>query len=107
MSQPASETIPFVKANGCGNDFLIIEQKFAPADIAGFTRRLCDRHTGVGADGVEWIESVSNDSDVSARLVNADGSEAELSGNGTRCVATYWIAAHGGSSVRVKTGAGI
>jgi diaminopimelate epimerase len=107
MSQPASETIPFVKANGCGNDFLIIEQKFASADIAGFTRRLCDRHTGIGADGVEWIESGAGNADVSARLVNADGSEAELSGNGTRCVAAYWWAAHGGSSVRVKTGAGV
>lgn len=107
MSQPATAAIPFIKANGCGNDFLIMESKYAPADVAAFTRRICGRRTGVGADGVEWIESRSKDADVSARLVNADGSEAELSGNGTRCVAAYWLAEHGGSSVRVKTGAGV
>src|SRR5947209_4158692 len=106
MSQSAGAAIPFVKANGCGNDFLIIERKCAPADIAAFTRRVCDRHTGVGADGVEWIEPCEKECDVGARLINADGSEAELSGNGTRCVAAYWMSEHGGTSVRVKTGAG-
>lgn len=106
MSQPAPAAIPFVKANGCGNDFLIIEHKYAPVDISAFTRQVCDRHTGVGADGVEWIASGAQESDVDARLINADGSEAELSGNGTRCVAAYWLAEHSGSSVHVKTGAG-
>src|SRR5205814_3963251 len=57
--------------------------------------------------GVEWISAVAHDPDVDAHLINADGSEAELSGNGTRCVAAYWVAEHGGSSVRVKTGAGV
>src|SRR5947207_266795 len=103
MSEPAGVAIPFVKANGCGNDFLIIERKYAPADTAAFTRRICDRHTGIGADGVEWISAVAHEPDVDAHLINADGSEAELSGNGTRCVAAYWVAEHGGSSVRVKT----
>ena len=48
-------SIPFVKATACGNDFLIIAIEHAPADIAAFTRRICDRHNGVGADGVEWV----------------------------------------------------
>ena len=47
--------VPFVKASACGNDFLIIDGVHAPADIAAFTRNICDRHNGVGADGVEWI----------------------------------------------------
>ena len=48
-------TIPFVKATACGNDFLIIDCSHAPSDIHAFTRTICDRHNGVGADGVEWV----------------------------------------------------
>ena len=103
-----SGTIPFTKASACGNDFLIIEGMHAPADMAAFTRRICDRHSGVGADGVEWLfPDQKSEADVRARLFNADGSEAEISGNGTRCVAAYWISQHGGDSVSVRTGAGI
>ena len=80
--------IPFVKASACGNDFLIIDGMHAPADLSAFTRRVCDRHNGVGADGVEWLFP-AQDADIRARLFNADGSEAEISGNGTRCVAAY------------------
>ncbi len=75
--------IPFVKASACGNDFLIIDGMHAPADLIAFTRRICDRHNGVGADGVEWLFP-AQDADIRARLMNADGSEAEISGNGTR-----------------------
>jgi len=100
--------IPFTKASACGNDFLIIEGMHAPADMADFTRRICDRHSGIGADGVEWLfPDQKSEADVRARLFNADGSEAEISGNGTRCVAAYWISQHGGDSVSVRTGAGI
>ena len=52
---PSDRVIPFVKANACGNDFLIIDGVDVPADIADFSRRICDRHHGVGADGVEWL----------------------------------------------------
>ena len=98
--------IPFVKANACGNDFLIIEGAYAPADLAAFTRRICDRHHGVGADGVEWLFPVS-DADVDARLFNADGSEAEISGNGTRCVAAYLCSQQAKERIVVRTGAGL
>jgi diaminopimelate epimerase len=104
--------IPFVKASACGNDFLLIDGMHAPADLPAFARRICDRHAGVGADGVEWLLP-DKEATVRARLFNADGSEAEISGNGTRCVAAYWVsehmpAEHGGESVvTVRTGAGI
>jgi len=99
-------TIPFVKASACGNDFLIIEGKHAPADIAALTRRICDRHSGIGADGVEWLLPAP-DADIRARLLNADGSEAEISGNGTRCVAAWLCAERGVESVKIRTDAGI
>lgn len=99
--------IPFVKASACGNDFLIIDGMHAPADLAGFTRRICERHDGVGADGVEWLFPDSkNEAHTRARLFNADGSEAEISGNGTRCVAAYLAAEQGLDEVVVRTGAG-
>lgn len=97
--------VPFVKAVACGNDFLLIEGMHAPEDLAGFTRRICDRHCGIGADGVEWLFPAT-DADVRARLLNADGSEAEISGNGTRCVAAWWAAEHGKEKIVVRTGAG-
>ena len=103
---PPGITIPFVKAHACGNDFLLVEGSFAGPDAAGISRRLCDRHRGVGADGVEWLFP-AREADVRARLFNADGAEAEISGNGTRCVAAHWCAQHGRQSVVVQTGAGL
>jgi diaminopimelate epimerase len=98
--------IPFSKASACGNDFLIIDGMYAPADLAAFSRRVCDRHSGVGADGVEWLFPAP-DADTRARLFNADGSEAEISGNGTRCVAAYLCAENAKDQVVVRTGAGL
>ena len=98
--------VPFVKASACGNDFLIIDGMHAPADLEAFSRRICDRHDGVGADGVEWLFPAP-DADVRARLFNADGTEAEISGNGTRCVAAHLCAEHAKEKVTVRTGAGI
>ncbi len=102
----AGRTIPFVKASACGNDFLIIDGEHAPQDMAEFTRRICDRHRGVGADGVEWLFT-SPEADIEARLRNADGSEAEISGNGTRCVAAYLCSEQTREQLRIRTGAGV
>src|SRR5271157_2471768 len=99
-------SLPFVKASACGNDFLIIGIEHAPTDIADFSRRICDRHNGVGADGVEWVVPAS-DADLAIRLINADGSEAEISGNGTRCVAAWYCAERGRESAVIRTGAGM
>jgi diaminopimelate epimerase len=103
------KSVPFTKASACGNDFLIIDSAFLPEDPAEFTRRICDRHNGVGADGVEWIHAASEGADVEARLINADGSPAEISGNGTRCVAAWWHnrKAPEQPTIRVRTGAGV
>lgn len=101
-----SRTIPFVKASACGNDFLLIDAAAAPEDVAGFTRRICDRHDGVGADGVEWM-SPHFSADAEIRLINADGSAAEISGNGTRCVAAYLCATQAKERISILTGAGM
>lgn len=105
MSAPA-HGIPFVKASACGNDFLMIDAAHAPADLAAISRRVCDRHNGVGADGVEWLYP-DTEADMFARLFNADGSEAEISGNGTRCVAAELCARTGKEEIIVRTGAGL
>jgi len=103
MNGPA---IPFTKASACGNDFLIIDGMHAPPDLSEFSRRICDRHNGIGADGVEWLFP-AQDADIRARLINADGSDAEISGNGTRCVAAYLCSQNPQEQVTVRTGAGI
>jgi diaminopimelate epimerase len=108
---PPSVVIPFVKASACGNDFLLVafldlENAPAPVDLVALTRRICDRHEGVGADGVEWMYSHPA-ADVEIRLINADGSEAEISGNGTRCVAAYVCAERGQEAITIQTGAGL
>ena len=79
--------IPFTKAHACGNDFLIVSEEAAAShDRASLTRRLCARNTGIGADGIEFFAWTGEKSG-QIRLYNADGSIAEISGNGTRCVA--------------------
>lgn len=98
--------IPFVKATACGNDFLIIEWSALAGSTHRFTRKICDRHAGVGADGVEWVLPAKN-ADLRIKLVNADGSEAELSGNGTRCVAAWYCYQNSVEMVRIQTGAGV
>jgi diaminopimelate epimerase len=98
--------ISFTKASACGNDFLLVEGAHASFDMAAISRRLCDRHRGVGADGVEWLFPDA-EADVRAHLINADGSEAEISGNGTRCVAAEICSREGKAEVVVRTGAGL
>jgi diaminopimelate epimerase len=101
----SARSIPFYKAEACGNDFLIIDAEHMGIDVAALSRRLCDRHRGIGADGVEWVE-LDAQGRAHARLFNADGSEAEISGNGTRCVAAWCVETRGGSEVQVLTAAG-
>jgi len=84
------KSVPFVKATACGNDFLLVEAKDVDGDKVEFTRQICDRHHGVGADGVEWLSPATN-ADLEIHLINADGSSAEISGNGTRCAAAHWF----------------
>jgi diaminopimelate epimerase len=101
----------FIKLHGFGNDYIVIEarelQFWEPAELA---RQICNRHYGAGADGIALIEPVSNGSaDFHVRIFNPDGSEAGLSGNGTRCAAAYvyhtgiWK----GSELRLNTRTGV
>src|SRR6476660_7095047 len=80
----------FTKMNGAGNDFVLLDNR---AGHLALTRaqiaRLCDRHRGVGADGVLVLESPTNGADFRMRYYNADGGEAEMCGNGARCFARF------------------
>jgi diaminopimelate epimerase len=101
--------IHFTKAHACGNDFLIVNRDdVRNFDLEILTQRLCARNTGLGADGVEYVEWL-NDTSSRIHLRNSDGSIAEISGNGTRCVAA-WMAeergARAGDIFSVDTDAG-
>lgn len=106
MNGLESKRIAFTKASACGNDFLIVEGGESLGDLSWISRRLCDRHNGVGADGVEWTFPDA-DTDVRLQLINADGSEAEISGNGTRCVAAEICSRTGKREIAIRTTAGI
>jgi diaminopimelate epimerase len=84
-----SVTMPFAKAHGLGNDFVLVDETYAPESFGGWARRLCDRHTGVGADGILLYRVRAQGVDM--RLINADGGEVELSGNGVRCLAAHVV----------------
>jgi diaminopimelate epimerase len=107
--QLGGRLIPFTKAHACGNDFLIVTDDAAgELDRAELTRRLCQRNTGIGADGIEFFVWTGPNSG-RIRLHNADGSIAELSGNGTRCVAAWMaetLGSHAGDQLEILTGAG-
>jgi diaminopimelate epimerase len=110
-------SLPFVKVQGLGNDFLVVDLRPgrpgaavtpAPTDPE-VARLLCDRHFGVGADGVLAILP-GQDGDARMRVINADGSEAEMCGNGIRCVAkVLWEKdpALRQPVLRIDTGAGL
>ncbi len=98
--------IPFVKAHACGNDFLIVEESLAGRAHAALAQRLCSRNTSIGADGIEFLERRAN-GEFFLRLFNADGSEAELSGNGTRCVAAWLAESEGLQEVALGTHGGV
>jgi diaminopimelate epimerase len=102
--------ISFTKAHACGNDFLIVTEEAARGrDWAELTRRLCARNTGIGADGIEFFAWTGPRSG-RLRLHNADGSIAEISGNGTRCVAAWMaekLGARPGDTLDIETDAGV
>jgi diaminopimelate epimerase len=102
--------IPFVKLHGAKNDFLITSPEDMPAaDFQEVAIAICDRHTGVGADGWMLLDRTGGDGfDASIRLFNSDGSEPEISGNGTRCAAVLLAMAQPErNDFHIWTGAGI
>ena len=102
----------FTKLQGMGNDFLVVEvdEVSELPDAERMARDLCDRRFGAGADGLIFVARANGpDADFDSRIFNSDGSEAGVSGNGTRCVAAYvhfkqrWH----GNEVRIRTAAGV
>jgi diaminopimelate epimerase len=79
----------FAKAHGLGNDFVLVAEELAPAELSPWAVRLCDRHRGIGGDGVVLHARTADG--VSFRLVNADGLVGEISGNGLRCLAALAV----------------
>jgi len=80
----------FTKMNGAGNDFILLDNRAGDIDLdRSQIARLCDRHRGIGADGILLVEKASNHADFRMRYFNADGGEAEMCGNGARCFARF------------------
>jgi len=108
-------TIPFTKMHGAANDYVYLDGvsdgSIASRDLPALSRAMSDRHTGVGSDGLIAIlpPQPGVDADVRMRMFNADGSEAEMCGNGVRCVAKFAIdhRLSDAKPIRVQTGAGV
>ncbi len=102
--------IPFMKMSGSGNDFILIDHRKPILEedrMKEFARQVCRRRVSVGADGLILIER-SERADFKWRFFNADGSEAEMCGNGGRCAARFaWLKGIAGSSLTFETLAGI
>lgn len=82
--------LEFTKMNGAGNDFVMLDNRNGNLNLSREEiARLCDRHRGVGADGVLIVEPACAGADFRMRYYNADGGEAEMCGNGARCFARY------------------
>jgi diaminopimelate epimerase len=95
------------KMHGARNDFVVADARSQPfADASSFARWVCDRRAGIGADGFIVLET-SNVADARMRTINADGSEAEMCGNGVRCAARWLDEAGEGDHIAFETGAGI
>ena len=99
----------FTKMHGIGNDFIVVDRinNVYDANFVELARKQCDRNKGIGADGILLIEE-SEKADAMMRLINADGSEAEMCGNGIRCVGKYVIDKNMATSpVKINTLAGV
>ena len=81
----------FTKMQGTGNDFIVIEPDSKPHDWVKLATDVCDRHYGIGADGILLLLP-SKSADFRMRILNSDGSEAEICGNGLRCLVKYFVA---------------
>jgi diaminopimelate epimerase len=103
-------TLSFTKMNGAGNDFVMLDNRDAALALTrDQIALLCDRHRGVGADGVLIVEPAGNGADFRMRYYNADGGEAEMCGNGARCFARYArrVSGHDGDGISFETQAGV
>jgi len=100
------QKIHFIKMVASGNDFVVIKLPTPDSRLPNLSRRLCDRKYGVGADGLLVLEK-SKIADIKMRIFNADGSEAEMCGNGARCAAFYSKLQTPNSQLKIETRAGV
>jgi diaminopimelate epimerase len=109
--------VHFSKYHGLGNDFIVVDLRAGTGEMPGpdTVRALCDRRHGIGADGILPILPPTAEADARMRVLNADGSEAEMCGNGLRCVVKH-LGEHdpalagkltAGGTLRIETGAGV
>ena len=97
----------FEKWQGCGNDFVIVDSRLdGEIDSTEKISKICDRHFGIGADGVIYVLN-SDVAEVRMRIFNSDGSEAEMCGNGIRCFTKFLLNDTNKTNLTVETGAGI
>jgi len=103
--------IPFTKAHGARNDFLLTWREQLPSDpgdLVALACAICDRHSGPGADGWIVVADANAGSPVAIELWNSDGSRSEISGNGTRCAAALLVqSGKVADHIRIGTGAGV
>lgn len=102
----------FIKFHGFGNDYIVFEEHLLAGigSLNEFARRVCDRHYGAGADGITLVRPAEDEhADFSVRIFNADGSEAGLSGNGTRCTVAslYYRGLWSKDELRLRTRSGV
>lgn len=106
-------TLKFTKYHGLGNDFILIDNLASPEPLISPDEavELCDRHFGIGADGVIFVLPAKNGTDYSMRIFNSDGSEPEMCGNGIRCFAQFITELEGfekiGKTYNIDTLAGL
>ena len=98
VTMGGGQSIPFVKMHGLGNDFVVIDAMASTTneieahfDWARMARSMCDRQRGIGADGALVIRPDNGEANCSVGIFNADGSEAEMCGNGLRCIGKYLV----------------
>ena len=102
-------TVIFTKMQGTGNDFIVFEENdLDVSELNSIAEKLCDRHYGIGADGI-LVARKSEEADIEMIIINADGSDATMCGNGIRCFAKYLYENNivNKKEIEIKTGDGI
>ncbi|HAC63162.1 MAG TPA: diaminopimelate epimerase [Cyanothece sp. UBA12306] len=94
-------TIKFTKYQGLGNDFILIDNRSSDTPLVSSEEaiKMCDRHFGIGADGVIFVLPGTKDTDYTMRIFNSDGSEPQMCGNGIRCLARFIAHLEGGETL--------
>lgn len=98
--------INFAKYSGCGNDFILIDAREHPVPSASVIQNLCDRNHGIGADGVILLQR-SSTAHLKMRIFNRDGSEADMCGNGIRCLHAFARELHFPATLKIETASGV